>query len=173
MKKFLIVMLVLVMASAASAITAKLTVGGSSTVSTTLGTVHTVDLSVDLPAKGCQFIDFLPDTGIAASVGAWILPLQASYSNGTLTSGDILNAYGNSAGGVPDQLANTILYSFEVTVNAYGDVSIYMDPMADAFYTDAGAGYFQADTFTPVTFIPEPMTIVLLGLGGLFLRRRK
>ena len=173
MKKFLIVMLVLVMASAASAATVKLTVGGSSTVAVALGTTHTVDMSVDLGAKGCANIDFLADSGLLISaVGSWIPALSAASDNGTLTSGDIIDAYGNSAGGVPDQLPNTILYSFDVTVNAYGDVTPFMGP-TDAFYTDVSPGYFQVSAQSPVSFVPEPMTIALLGLGGLFLRRRK
>ena len=173
MKKLLILMLVLVMASAASAVTVSLTVGGSSTVACALGTTHTVDMSVDQAAKGCANIDYLADTGISPTLGAWITALTATSSPGTIIGNDIMDAYGNSAGGVADQSADTILYSFDVTVNAYGDVTPYMDPMADAFFTDVSPGFFQAGTFAAVTFVPEPMTIVLLGLGGLFLRRRK
>jgi hypothetical protein len=174
MKKFLIVLLVLALASFASAVEVKLTSGGLTAITVSPGTVVDVDMSVDIAVKGCQYIDFLADAGLdIAAVGAWIPALQAAGGPGTLVGGDIIDAVGNQAGGTTDTVANTVLYSFQVTANATGNVTPFMGA-TDAFFTTASPGYAQADTQTALSItIPEPMTIALLGLGGLFLRRRK
>ena len=71
-------------------------------------------------------------------------------------------------------LAGTSLYTFDYTVPEVG---------AGTVITISGAGSlsFMFDDFsqttgmgsTSMTVVPEPMTIALLGLGGLFIRRRK
>jgi len=43
---------------------------------------------------------------------------------------------------------------------------------ATVWVFDAADGSPLGDDF-PLTFVPEPMTLALLGLGGLFIRRRK
>ena len=182
MKKFLIIGLVLVLAPVANAATAYLTSGGLSTVSAAIDAVITVDLKLDIASKGIQSIDFLSDGQLISALGAWDTS-PAVYDGpgtpGTLTSGDILNAIGNVGPGDLEVAAHTTLYSFDVTVkdneNPGGNtVGLFMGSSDVVFITDS-PGYIlgTAITQTPLTIIPEPMTIALLGLGGLFLLRRR
>ena len=71
-------------------------------------------------------------------------------------------------------VAGTALYSFDFTLP-------YVDIWSPLTISGAGNLSFMFDDFSQVTelgsvtffIIPEPITIALLGLGGLFLRRRK
>ncbi len=69
-----------------------------------------------------------------------------------------------SQGGVP-----AIAVGPQFTINYSGGVS--GDTAAISLFVDPEYGV-QADSVA-ITIIPEPMTVILLGLGGLFLRRRK
>jgi len=175
MKKFLVIMLVLALTSMASAVSISLTSGGlSSVVVPVAGTVITVDLTVDdAPAGGINSIDFLASGGASINaVGAWSVFTFAPFA-GTLTAGDIMRASGNAAAGT-DIAAGTVLYSFQVTVNDTGALTPQMT--AADWGTDNGPLYAwqpTAQNALSVSVVPEPMTIALLGLGGLFLRRRK
>ena len=68
----------------------------------------------------------------------------------------------NDTGGNPLVTGDWFIYDFHC--DAEGDVDILW------FQTGEHTGLEVAAT---ITQIPEPMTIALLGLGGLFLRRRK
>jgi len=57
------------------------------------------------------------------------------------------------------------------TYNIVG--SIYGPPLGGAAVVNEQVGGASALPGLTITVIPEPMTMVLLGLGGLFLRRRK
>ena len=187
MKKLLIFMLVLGLASTASALTISLTSGGKSTlvigVDVALNGVITVDLKADTPAMGISGIDFQNTGETINAVGAWVgFPGGFALVPGTLVpvagglDADIMRASGNAAVGT-EAAANTVLYSFNVTVSGNGTVSPVMLP-TDVFSTMTGPppyGYWfgAAITQNALTIIPEPMTIALLGLGGLLLRRRK
>ena len=184
MKKLLIITFFLALASMASAVTLKLESGGKSTL--VVGTdievddVITVEAMVNIPIKGFSYCDFL---GTADNPGdvppVLILPippfgvhpaLQAVYSNGILIfpPGDIIDAYGNLAGGVSDLPANTVFYTFQAIIKGTGQIKPYMGP-TDAFFTSEVPGYHQPDIQSPLLIIPEPMTISLLAFSGLFL----
>jgi hypothetical protein len=180
MKKFLIVLLVLALTSVASAVTVTLSSGGSSNlvlgVDVTAGQVITVDAEVDIAIRAFQYIKLdRNNTNLVLAPGSAQGNLvNGPHGSGALDgSGDITGAYGNLGQPDPDHPANTAFYSFQVTVNGEGQIDPYMDPSADAFFTSTSPYYALADGFTPLTIVPEPMTIALLGLGGLFLRRRK
>jgi hypothetical protein len=76
------------------------------------------------------------------------------------------------------------LYSFSVQAGAAG-TSIYVDDWSGSGHPFGGAPILKTSVSDPtgtnisdilglqLSVIPEPMTVVLLGLGGLFLRRRK
>jgi hypothetical protein len=77
-----------------------------------------------------------------------------------------------SVSGLDSPLADSVIsggFDFTVTANPEGDwaemAKVYLH-MAD----NGGSGNAYWDN---VTLTPEPMTLGLLGLGGLFLRRRK
>ena len=102
-----------------------------------------------------------------------------------ITTGDIFTSGAGPVAGVPagGTTATGIIYNLWIEVDV-ADGSLLLD-----MTLDAGAGtssykahYSDASWITMVgadvgsltlLTVPEPMTIALLGLGGLFLRRKK
>ena len=72
-----------------------------------------------------------------------------------------------------DILADSyIMYGFSVEITGTGGGSLSFDSSTQIWDTTLTTNYGAAGA-QGITFIPEPMTMVLLGLGGLFLRRRR
>jgi hypothetical protein len=69
----------------------------------------------------------------------------------------------------PDQVNGVIAWDFHVPMDLEPSTLITIAPIAGTFNLVPAA---QLPSVT-LHVIPEPMTIALLGLGGLFLRRRK
>ena len=194
MKKFLIVMLVLGLASAANAAILNLEVQVNSTPYTgwdcTPGDVVQVSIVQDVPDTagngGTIEVDFVganptitdmtPDQvydPIAGTMYGWTWTLNGgvefiggaarkaaagSLGVGTPGSGSIMD---------PIHLtpySSTYLFTFEFTEQTMVDFNSNTTWDNYDQSVDVGAG---------VMVLPEPMTIALLGLGGLFLRRRK
>lgn len=57
------------------------------------------------------------------------------------------------------------LYIDDITASAGDTIELY--------WVNGDDGSLGAQPYDVVTLVPEPMTLALLGLGGLFLRRRK
>ncbi len=185
MKKLLIFMLVLCMASLANA-TLQISVGGDQ---------EPIDTEIWLLPSETIILDIWTDADIPAfGGGPWMLVVGTTL--GSMTPGTALSPmiYGspvqtednasvippagmegiwgiaaNVAFPPPDAIpAGTTLYDLiEFHCAGPGDAIIYL--------MDAPDGAPASIIYDSVIIhqIPEPMTVLLLGLGGLFLRRRK
>jgi hypothetical protein len=175
MKKLLILLLVLGMATAANAASANLYLhhnGSATAPQSVIGTTITVDLKMNVDISQINNVDFGLGTATGTlSTGSWYTAGSVS-SPGTISGGDIVDAYWNKAGGGADYAKDTVFYSFTVAVTGGGTLVPIMN--AGDVATKGFTSYTAAEnTYTPLTILPEPMTIALLGLGGLFLRRRR
>lgn len=174
MKKSVVsAVLVLAVVSLASAGPAFL-VGGASSANIVEGTTVTVELMTDGGASSLtlqQIADSASVTGAASNLvlpGGW--DWAAFRSDGTIVnSGGVLieNATGTINFGSPQ--VDGVAYSFDYTVAA---------PVGEVFTIGPGTGTNKlggdiAGVSLTVVPIPEPMTVALLGLGCLFLRRKK
>lgn len=192
MKKFLIVMLVLALTSMANAAVLELLVGGSSTVADGAGTV-TVDLvSPDITVSaiggaGAGDLDIIASSGLAiptvgtfgavSSLIGFMQPAGFALNVGAIVGPDIIGISGGADAGKEAGLGD-VLYSFTINIPG-GSVGETLTPFmggTDYVMSLTTSPMFWAGsslTLNPLTVVPEPMTIALLGLGGLFLRRRK
>ena len=200
MRRFLVFVLISGLASAANAATVDLvvTVGGSPYAGQDLdvGTVVKVEvvqsatdtanvggkLTVDFVGANPTITDTTPqqvyDSGQGTMYG-W----NWSLNNGVAVSGTgpaytaQKNATANATVGTPgigalmDPMNNTLYSStFEFTFQATETTTLDWGTATDWHTT--GGSITLADAVT-VNVVPEPTTVALLVLGGLFLRRRK
>ena len=182
MKKVVTLMLVLGMASMASAAMVNLTLSTTDDTDNVLvGSIITVDLTFDqnmtviTNTTGVDFTVTGATNGVA--LGAWandpITSPADATSNGTLNGTNIEDAW---VAYLTKQVAGTVLYSFELTINEDGTLGLadvgageIKDPailMPPSYYTIGEVAGFDVT-------IPEPATMALLGLGSLLLRRKK
>ena len=172
MKKLLILMLVLGMASIAAATPINVDLNLTTSDAKTIGTTITVEFSMTQKAKTVANIDFTSTGTNALTLGSW--QQGASPQNpGTATTNLINDA---DAGWVTAVNADVTLYEFDVYIGEAGWINMagvgnlanpdygFGDPADEMYYTVANLNGL---------YVPEPMTIALLGLGALFLRRRK
>jgi hypothetical protein len=197
MKKLLVLALVLSMASTASA-ALNLSIGGVKTASEATVTVSDhLNLDVWTTANiaylgGWNFllvatpggsIDYTsghkvnPDSGVTLETGGnahWYLKASSGLLPAT-EEGLGGNAFGmdeqtdEEGGALPSILAGAVLmdeYMFHCD-SAPGDVTIKL------YVLDASWTTITLRDSAVIHQVPEPITLTLLGLGGLFLRRRR
>ena len=173
MKKLLVLMLVLGMASLANAaLVLSIYVDGveaGSAASVDIGDTITIDVysneegSYDAylaMSSGLEYADWAGITMYDLTPGVSIA--ANTYYAGALAGFDtyLLN---NSTFDIENQPAAGIAFSLSFLGVAEGTVDVKLDHDVWGSTVDTLA----------VTVIPEPMTLALLGLGGLFLRRKK
>ncbi|MHC4423154.1 MAG: PEP-CTERM sorting domain-containing protein [Planctomycetota bacterium] len=184
MKKLLVFMLVLGMASLAVAAPTSLQIS-------VMGDPDPVDTEIFLAPSETIFLDIYTTAEIYSEGGLegyWVLAVDAQY--GSISGGVVADPWTGEPitiydGGDP--------YAMPGETGVFGSISTFLGPgngITGTIYDliefhcealgDAVVNLYYTDFVTPTLIdsviihqIPEPMTVLLLGLGGLFLRRRK
>jgi hypothetical protein len=169
MKKVLVLMLVLGMVSLANAaFSLKIQVGGSDVTQVYPDDVVKLILgTTDPQAGGCDSLYMTVSqaksgSGSSGYQGTWTLapsPLTIITDGSGLKFG-----YGSGFAGLPAAAGDYLWGQFTVPSGASGNVVV---SFTGKFLT------YDPPTGASIPIVPEPITIALLGLGGLFLRRRK
>jgi hypothetical protein len=179
MKKLLVLMLVLGIASLANA--AAINVLGDSSVGVGVTKTYTITISGSIPDNGLISFDVeVHGSNAKATMSSWTI---ISTGRNTLLDyvGDLISTppdYGKEVVAAQDSGTTAIgstLLSFDLTGVTTGTIDLTTEEIA-FFTVTAGGGWndLHPDMGSmQVTIVPEPMTLVLLGLGGLFLRRRR
>jgi len=176
MKKLLVLMLVVGMTSWASAmIVSPIEINNT-------GAVTMADITIDLPSGMSSAVD--------GSGGYWALISSSSFFNSipdpaNPVGGGAITSLAPDASGILGDAGDSGLLPYGVGVYGFfGSYSTTWSTGAGA-YADSFTGtplyvslFLIDDTFTTATdisqyYVPEPLTISLLGLGGLIMLRRR
>ena len=182
MKKLLILMLVLGVATAANAYTTTLyltdTSGNTTVAASVIGTTITVQIRPTTQLNGIKNVDVSEGCSNIAAVGSWYASPPsggAGQSVGSSVTSGIDDIIASTVGGDAFD-ADDPIYEFSAYINNGGTINLAMqsgDEITGSGFMEV-AYYSTSDiTLNGLTVLPEPMTIALLGLGGLFLRRRR
>lgn len=181
MKKLIVVLMVLSMATMANAALVLSISGPSSLLEGQVGT-YTVSYSWNgMPSTGSETLvsadtDIVSDLG---SIGRGVILTTNRDTNLDIVGMDsltgnyevlLINDVANTDFGFPYQL-----FSFTLTAPAANGTA-HIRLLENSYYDENWNQITSSDLILngkTVTIIPEPITVTLLGLGGLFLRRRK
>ena len=172
MKKLLIMFLVLGMASLAQAAVLELSIDGSKD-----GAGNTTEITIDI----CTTITIDVYCNTAAPAGdTFFLAIVAGTGDGEWDGPSVIYAVMGNAGTLTEYTSDlwegkTNVYDPETPpgVGKWCELDFHCTDKGDVtIYLTDHTGYVAEDAIL-VHQIPEPITIALLGLGGLFLRRRK
>jgi hypothetical protein len=165
MRKFLILFLVLVLSSAANAMLIKVDDMEGESFEVDLETTITV---VSEDASSWLGYIIIEEGGAGTLENPIILDAAGdlgaaeAYSEAGWGAGYQLSASMSPSGDPPIAVGSQFSLDYIGAVGDTATISLFVDPE----YTTPIAS-------VTVTVVPEPMTIILLGLGGLFLRRRR
>jgi hypothetical protein len=196
MKKFVLLMLILGLASVSQAGVIGFYIDGSQEYVGTAGETVNIELIADTACSGIVIDGIVEGDASIATVridmGGQVLSATVNGGFSLIDPGYITNYQGAlydtlSGTAVPEIAAGQVLLTLEYQISASWDETGYwVSPLEEgATYTWADGQSYQVaksygnlaavDTLiTGVHIIPEPMTMTLLGLGSLIaLRRRK
>ncbi|MHC4155893.1 MAG: PEP-CTERM sorting domain-containing protein [Planctomycetota bacterium] len=186
MKKLLVLMMILGLASSANAIVLEISFQGQTDLADSdIYVDPSVEYELDIYGHGMM------PTGDDVYWALVVDTTTATISGGTVLvppAGSLSSWFGNNAAsaGIPGLMANEDgpWGSFAVAPAETAGPGIYangfifhceapdIDAVVRLITTPDFANYIVQDTMT-IHQIPEPMTVALLGMGGLFLLRRR
>ncbi len=178
MKKVLVLVLVLAMTQLTWAGIATLRVNASDALSDyTPNSVITIEIVTEFGA-GTDTTGAISMDSVSATAGAWASPaLNAGFNDlanpGTVNGLSITGIAGSTTTSVPDIGSGLVLWSAEFTVPVLPPSSVVDISTTNFFANPTDFSDFATETnVLQLHIIPEPITIALLGLGGLFIRRK-
>jgi len=187
MKKLVSLLLILAITSVASAFTVSYQVDPADAKDDYVPSdIITINVVADAECIGASLGATTTDNGGTADEPLYLAPELSVLANpGTIVNeGGVLVEFvsGSAPFGSPGVPAGSVIWSFEfhvpdvppstiITIDDLTDMT-HVPPYQTSFM-DAGFNMIDDVQAVQIHVIPEPMTIALLGLGGLLLRRRR